>query len=757
MISSTRFWHASAAPWAALIIGLSTFNTNALTLGKVRVQSALGQNLVAEIDITDLSEEDAKSIKTALASPSAFVAMGLEYNPSLNGAQIVLQRRSNGNRYLKLSNSKPLNDPFVDIVVELSWASGRMVRTYTILLDPPKVPENTASTALPPSALDTPTVATAPAVPAAPAALAVPAASATVSAITPNTAATTTGSAPEPAPLTATSEDKRVRVRVRSGDTAGKIARTLAPSGVSIEQMLVALMSANPAAFSNGNVNRLVANAELIAPDAALAKKTSKGEARRIIERQSQEFQKFRLNLAGQVMAAPAKSKSPEAAVTVPDAAQQSPAKLAPSDKLKLSIESMQDKAEKASVDQIAQQRAKNEATERARELAKNIEELNQLAKVAAKPAVAATATEPAPSSGMAASEPAKAASSTAAVAVAIAPTPAPTSGDWLDQASQNKAAWGALLAVLSAIGGLVWYRKKQVQQAQSTEQNGHGHWDAGVSTAFDIGGGRRVDTTEAGTTGLSTTMYPDSQLELANELDPVAEAEVYLAYGKDVPAEEILKEGLQQDPTRVAIHLKLLGIFAKRRDSNSFDAMAAEVLALVQGTGPEWALVQEMGRSLSPANPLYGVQSTPTGAHDASASNGSNFQQSLFSLDAESLHTLSPGHAEPDVGSSKTDAKNQVPQAHSSAWASDIATKPMSSVELGASLDLLTPVMDSLAGSQGAVTPSTDRLDATLALAEQFLEIGEKEGACALLEEVIAGNSEPLRKRAKILLAQVQ
>ena len=167
---------------AAALIALGACDAHALSMGKVRVQSALGQSLVAEIDLADLNEEDAKSLKSTLASPGAFAGMGLEFNPALNGTQISLQRRPNGNRYLKLSNTRPLNDPFVDIVVELSWASGRIVRTYTILLDPPKAQESASAPALAASVAETPAVTAAPApapVPApTPAAQATPAASA---------------------------------------------------------------------------------------------------------------------------------------------------------------------------------------------------------------------------------------------------------------------------------------------------------------------------------------------------------------------------------------------------------------------------------------------------------------------------------------------------------------------------------------------------------------------------------------------------
>ncbi len=761
MTSHKRFWRASAAPLAAALIGLGASNANALSLGKVRVQSALGQSLVAEIDIADLNEDDAKSLKSALASPSAFAGMGLEYNPALNGTQIALQRRPNGNRYLKLVNNRPLNDPFIDLVVELSWASGRIVRTYTILLDPPKAQESATAPLLPAQVNESPVVAALPsAVTTTPVAQPTPAASSP----TPSAAAASVVAKPTATPSInppATVLAERKRVRVRSGDTAGKIARSMAPEGVSLEQMLVAMLNTSPAAFAGGNVNRLLTNTEILAPDTALVKKTTANDARQIIDRQNQEFQILRRSLASQAPAAPAPTKQAEAIGTVSPPPTTSAPKAVPSDTLKLSKGTVQDKADKASMEQIAQQRAKTEASERASELAKNIEELNQLAKVAAKPEAAAPVapvSRPADAVASPASAAAKSAGTGPAIAATLPAAPAWSNRDLIDSALQNPAVSGLLLALLGALGGLGWYRKKQQKSALATKE-GRGQWDAGASTAFEIGGGRRVDTTEASTTGLSTTMYPDSQLEMANELDPVAEAEVYLAYGKDVPAEEILKEGLQQDPTRVAIHLKLLGIFAKRGDAKSFESMAHEVSALVQASGPDWAQVQEMGRSLAPSNPLYGVPAAPATPTDpVDASDPASFAQSMFSLDAESLQALSTSPAAPAAAVAKNEALQQelitqslFPRHDEPAPAA--STAPTMGAETGFDFDSIS--LEPPVSAQAPAASSIDRLDATLALAEQFLEIGEKEGARALLEEVIAGGNESLRQRATSLLAK--
>jgi pilus assembly protein FimV len=104
-----------------------------------RVQSALGEPLVAEIEILDINADEAASFATRIAPPESFKTAGLEYNPALGSLQAVLQFRPNGRSFIKLSTDRAINEPFVDMLVETSWSSGRIVRDYTMLFDPPSL------------------------------------------------------------------------------------------------------------------------------------------------------------------------------------------------------------------------------------------------------------------------------------------------------------------------------------------------------------------------------------------------------------------------------------------------------------------------------------------------------------------------------------------------------------------------------------------------------------------------------------------
>jgi pilus assembly protein FimV len=91
-----------------------------------------------------------------------------------------------------------------------------------------------------------------------------------------------------------------------------------------------------------------------------------------------------------------------------------------------------------------------------------------------------------------------------------------------------------------------------------------------------------------------------------AEEVDPIAEADVYMAYGRDAQAEEILKEALQKDSNRTAVHAKLLEIYANRKDAKAFEQTALKLKGIVNGTGPEWDKAATLGRSIDPSNGLY-------------------------------------------------------------------------------------------------------------------------------------------------------
>ncbi|MFA9218824.1 MAG: FimV family protein, partial [Sphingomonadaceae bacterium] len=108
---------------------------NAAGLGKLTVLSSLGQPLKAEIELTSVTADDAGAIVAKLAPVDAFRAANIDFNPTLLSLRFEIEAR-NGRQIIRISSGQPVNEPFVDMLLELNWTGGRMVREYTFLLDP---------------------------------------------------------------------------------------------------------------------------------------------------------------------------------------------------------------------------------------------------------------------------------------------------------------------------------------------------------------------------------------------------------------------------------------------------------------------------------------------------------------------------------------------------------------------------------------------------------------------------------------------
>ena len=118
-----------AAAATLTLAGLS-LDVSSFALGAVTVHSHLGEPLRAEIEVPQISEAEAKTLQATLASPQAFQAAGVEYNPVVVGVCVTLHQRKNGQSYLRLVGTRPVNEPFLGIVIESSWSNGRVIHDY---------------------------------------------------------------------------------------------------------------------------------------------------------------------------------------------------------------------------------------------------------------------------------------------------------------------------------------------------------------------------------------------------------------------------------------------------------------------------------------------------------------------------------------------------------------------------------------------------------------------------------------------------
>ncbi|RYY72727.1 MAG: hypothetical protein EOO24_47230, partial [Comamonadaceae bacterium] len=377
---------------AALALGIVSTDADALALGRLNVQSALGEPLRAEIEVTELGAGEADGLRVELASRAAFQAAGVSYNDALSNVRTTLQRRADGRYVVRLTGTRPMSEPFVDLLLEANWASGRIVRDYTLLLDPPSSTRQAAAVPIAPTPPQI--VSPLPRVAAAP----TPA---------PRTARGVSAPASPPAAAPVRTESAGTaggqQVTIQRGDTAGRLAATYKSADVSLDQMLVALLRANPDAFINGNINRVKAGAVLQIPTASEAAATPAPEARRTVVAQSRDFSQYRRRLAENAPTSQVAAADRQSSGRLQANVQDRNANAAAPDRLTIA----QGGPAARSEERIAQARQAQEAASRASELQRNIDELNRIQNGGSPTApAAATAGAPAatPAAGAAAS-----------------------------------------------------------------------------------------------------------------------------------------------------------------------------------------------------------------------------------------------------------------------------------------------------------------------------------------------------------------
>lgn len=635
--------------WAVAALMLCT-TVSAVGMGGINVASALGQPLKADIDLLAVSKAEKSSLVARLASPDAYKSAGLEY-PFGNKFKFQIESRADGEPYLTVSSAQPINDPFVTMLVELTWASGKLLREYTFLLDPigyvpaqpaqaavrvvapavqvaaSEVPAASAETA-PASEVPIVTVETLAAseAPAAPAE-----ATAKPAVVEPMTGSVTTGSIAIPA--------NKEWLVVKRGDTMTKIAAQYKLADISLERMLVALYRANVDEFDGKNMNRIRAGKILQLPTQAELESVTQPVAKKEIRAQAADWNVYRQKLAS--AAAVSRESQPAQQVATgkisSSVTDQAPvAKESAKEVLKLSKgeapgdraatgaggtavsaqdqkKAAQDKKNAAQEEAIATAKSAKEEQMRTAMLEHNIKAMEEVAKLKAELAQAQAKTQ------AQAQAPVEVASKVVvATPLAVAKPeskPAPVNQepslvdqmrDLLNQILGEPLYLAGAAAALLILGGLALMLQRRKKKPFFD--------DAGESdlagTSGDAGSmsGRMTAPVEPSPDTGDFTRLPGDRAEAPSQtdnVDPISEADLFLSFGRDAQAEEILKEALKSTPKKHQIHLKLLGIYANRKDVNSFSAIARTL----QDSGDEyaWQEAVAMGRALEPNNPMYG------------------------------------------------------------------------------------------------------------------------------------------------------
>ncbi len=546
------------------------------------------------------------------------------------------------------------------LLVEVTWSSGKLLREYTFLLDPvdfkiqepqpvpvqtiapvvaaPVVPETPVeSVAVEPTPIISQPAAIAPTevqpeqeVAPAPVDTAQPApiqpeAVATAEPIPAEQATPAAEQATpleeSPAPVVdALSKEEAIPVvepevkplTVVRGDTLSKIALKNKPADVSLERMLVALYRANSDAFVSKNMNRLKTGKIIRMPDANDLDAVQQAEAVKEVRAQVVDWNVYRQQLAATKTEAGSDTATQVSSGKVNTAVAEGTASKAPAKEvLKLSKgeapgdkaagggkTSAQEKANAKEEEAIAKNKALKEAQDRTALLEQNVKDLQLLAELK-KQEEADAASARAASAPL----PAVAASAPAVVTPKVAiPEPVVVEQESLLDDPIILAAGAAGLLALGGVGFMLTRRNKKSGGKAKAEED--------KSEAEDIGGatGRIAapvmpspdtgDFTQSANTEATTQISSD-------EVDPIGEADLFLTFGRDVQAEEVLTEALKTNPNNVPVRLKLLSIYATRKDTNSFFTHAK--LIKESGDDAAWSQAAAMGLALEPSNPLYG------------------------------------------------------------------------------------------------------------------------------------------------------
>ena len=501
----------------ALIVCLSWAGmAAAVGFGGINVISALDQPLLAEIDLTDVTPAENSRLQVKLASPEQYQAATLDYPSTLPKLNFVFATRANGSLIIKVSTDESVKESLVHLLLELTWPSGQLVHEYSFMLDVAK-----EAVAPAPNLIES---ATLPAQESAETGMAAP------SAIAKNPASHDNNAAP----ITNT-------VTVKRGDTLHKIALQNKATDVSLERMLVALYRANTDAFVAKNMNRLQAGKILHLPDNDQLAATNQREAEREIHAQVSDWNAYRQKLSRLTTNTPDSSPSQEASGKIaPAVAEKSPVeKSAPKEVLKLSKGAQSADAtqapasEKSNEDVVAQTSALKEAETRTALLEKNIKNMQRLIELREQIAAEKAAkTEPAVS--------AVPATPTVAVGVNQAPAASKTLADWMK--------------VVGVLGGLCV-----------------------LALIYFVLRSSKKPEPIAGDT-LPSERHQPVAVDKINKPDPIVAANFLLNFGSEAQAEKVLSEAILEEPANNRLKLKLLKIYAERKDRQAAETVLQQI-----------------------------------------------------------------------------------------------------------------------------------------------------------------------------------
>ncbi len=589
-----------------------------LGVGDIKLHSALNQKLNAEIPLIVSKDENPANIRVSLATPEKFDEAGVPWSYFLSKIKFSTQVRKNGAVVVKVTSNEALKEPFLDFLLEVTWDKGNLYREFTVLIDPPSVYEQ-------------------PVIPVA-------------EVVTHKPVVKSVKSLPPQPPKQA---DEEVIVNEMAADSYGPtgrndtlwdIAKKVRPSrDISIEQMIIALYKANPNAFYKDNVNALMAGKKLTVPDSETILKISKRQAAKIFKQQYKEWRSGKsTQLASQQkQATSTQASAPQLELVAPVEAPvnndvlvtagQSGAEVKASEKSNTAASSGTGDSEAKSVHE-------QELIARLEKLEQQLQIMQQMLAVKDQQLAAlqhqnklnqpqtSAITEPATDNKKDTVK--KAAEAVAGKQTVVSPpvkpavkpkpkvkqppvqakpTPEPEASIFAD--TYYLIVGGAGIGLLGLLGWL-WWRKKKVEEETDADSMFAASSQIVMpdseaeNASFVVEEDKHYDVGTVGESSFLSEFTPsdfDAFDADQNEVDPISEADVYLAYGRYQQAEELMRQAIAEQPDRNECKLKLLEILYASENKEAFDEYVKELedSGMRENTA-FWEKVQEIAQEFS-------------------------------------------------------------------------------------------------------------------------------------------------------------
>ena len=548
----------------AIFLALMPIFGFAAGLGAIKVTSSLGEPFRAEIQLLLVNAEDLANLSASFASKEAYDAQGITYQHIDSNIKVEVGASANGAPVLKLSSIQPINDTFLDMLIQVDWASGRVQHEYNVLLDSPKAKSANDETQALPIAMPKN-----------------PSESDTVDAKSIN------------ASNQSITEDEKSQINkdakfitTKQGDTLSNIAKLEQLEGVSIDQMLVGLFDNNKQAFMNSNMNRLKIGEIIRVPVRDKLVLIDAYKATQLVKLHSANWSSYSALLAGHALSTAVPSEIDQkqsVSGKIANIADQAPsAKVILKDVVKLSAgdrdiadasKAMEAKITMLQEENAAHAKSLKEAQQRTAILERQIADMQKL--LALKSQVMSDLQK------------------NAVVAEnRHNPNTITLEDAWLRLFNNVIIITILITSILGALFLYAWtlLRRKLKKEA-----------------AFD-----QIQLNAPGSNYVSDNKSPikssslpevlqrfDDDLEDRYDIDPIAESDIYMTYGHHLQAINVLEMAILKDPKRYELYLKLLEIYAHDKNDEAFESIAKKLSVMLDYDDPLLVKVSELAATL--------------------------------------------------------------------------------------------------------------------------------------------------------------